>query len=147
MLQLVPKWDWHLWEVIATYHLVFLAVIFHIWLFWYVFLRNFRFIKNENVSEHLQKQPLEVFCKRGVLNNLAMSTGKNLCWSLLLIILHAFIPTTLLKRDSNTGVFPKILWKFYKHLFWRSSANACFCIYTTCYSIWPDLVAIIQVLR
>ena len=31
--------------------------------------------------------------------------GKHLCWSLILIKLQPFRPTTLLKRDSNTGVF------------------------------------------
>ena len=30
----------------------------------------------------LEKQPLEVFCKKGVLKNVAIFTGKYLCWSL-----------------------------------------------------------------
>ena len=105
-------------------------------------LRNFRFIKNENGSEHLRKQSSEVSYKNGVLNNFAISIGKHLCRSLFLIILHAFRPPILLKRDSNTGVFPWIVWNFYKHLFRRSSVNAWFHIYTTCYVIWSDLVAI-----
>ena len=36
-------------------------------------------------------------------------------------------PGTLLKRDSNTSVFLWILWNFWEHLFWRTSANICFC--------------------
>ena len=42
-----------------------------------------------------KKQPPEVFCKKGVLKNLANFTGKHLCSSLFLI----------LKRDSNTPIF------------------------------------------
>ena len=32
-----------------------------------------------------QNQPPEVFCKKGVLKNFAIFTGKDLCWSLFLI--------------------------------------------------------------
>ena len=42
---------------------------------------------------------------RGVLKNVAIFTGKLLCWSLFLIKLQAFRSATLLNRDSNTGVF------------------------------------------
>ena len=43
--------------------------------------------------------------EKGVLKNLAIFTGKHLCWSLLLIDLRG--PATFLKRDSNTpGYFP-----------------------------------------
>ena len=55
-----------------------------------------------------QKQPSEVFCKNGVLKNFAR--GQHLCWSLFVIKLQAFSPATLLKRDSNTGVFLWNLW-------------------------------------
>ena len=41
----------------------------------------------------------------GVLQNFAMLTGKDLCWSLFLIKLQAFRPATLLKRDSDIGVY------------------------------------------
>ena len=53
----------------------------------------------------VQKQPPEVFCKKGVVKNFANFTGKHLCWSLFLITLQVFRPTTLLKRYSNTDVF------------------------------------------
>ena len=48
-----------------------------------------------------------------------MLTGKQLCWSLFSIKLQALGPATLLKTDSNTGVFLCILQifiKFEKHL-------------------------------
>ena len=43
----------------------------------------------------VQKQPLEVFCKKAVLKNFANLTVKHL----------PLRPGTLLKRDSNTNVF------------------------------------------
>ena len=48
-----------------------------------------------------QKQPPEVFYKKAVLENFAIFTGKNLCWSLFLKKLEAFKPATLLNRNSN----------------------------------------------
>ena len=44
----------------------------------------------------IQKMFLKIF---------ANFTGKYLCWSLFLIKLQAFRPTTLPKRGSKTGVF------------------------------------------
>ena len=43
--------------------------------------------------------------KIGVPKNFANFTGKHLCRSLFLIRLQALKPTTLLKGDSNAGVF------------------------------------------
>ena len=40
--------------------------------------------------------------------------------------MQAFRHASLLKRDSNAGVFLWILQKFQDHLFWRTSANDCF---------------------
>ena len=38
------------------------------------------FILNaNNLGDHRQKQPPEVFCKKGVLRNVAKFTGKHLC--------------------------------------------------------------------
>ena len=42
------------------------------------------------------KQVLEVFCKKGVLKNLANFAGKHLCWSLFLIKLQQIRSATLL---------------------------------------------------
>ena len=40
--------------------------------------------------------------------------------------LSALRPATLLKIDTNTGVFLLILRNFSEHLFWRTFANGCF---------------------
>ena len=45
-------------------------------------------------------------------------------------------PATLLKTDSNTGVFLWILRDFYKHLFRRRSANGCFWVFKTATEWW-----------
>ena len=50
--------------------------------------------------------------KKAVYRNFAIFTGKLLCWSLFLIKLKAFRLATLLKRNSNTGVFPVKIAKF-----------------------------------
>ena len=52
-----------------------------------------------------QRQPPEVFCKKGTLKNFANFAVKHLCWGLFLITLQALRSATLLKRDSNAGVF------------------------------------------
>ena len=51
-----------------------------------------------------QKQPPGVLFKKGV-KNVTSFTGKQMCWSLIPIKFQAFMPVTLLKRDSDTGVF------------------------------------------
>ena len=52
------------------------------------------------------KKQLFADLQDGVLKNLAIFTGKHLCWSLFLMKLR------LLKRDSNTSVFLSILHNF-----------------------------------
>ena len=47
----------------------------------------------------------QIFFRTGVLKIFANFTRKRLCWSLFLIKLPAWRPVTLLKRDSNIGVF------------------------------------------
>ena len=59
----------------------------------------------ENIKVNKQKQPLEVFFKKVVLKHFANFTGKHLCWDLFFTKLQALSPATLLKKDSNTGVF------------------------------------------
>ena len=51
----------------------------------------------------------EVFCKKDFLRNFAKLTGKHLCQGLFYNKVAGLRPPTLLKRDSNTGVF---LWIF-----------------------------------
>ena len=53
----------------------------------------------------------QIFFKIDVLKKFPSFTGTHLCWSFFLIKPQALRPATLLKRDSNTGVF---LWN------WRS---------------------------
>ena len=59
----------------------------------------------------------QMFFKIGILNNFTIFTGKHLYWSLFLLKLQALRPTTLFKRDSNTGVFLWILRNFVEWLF------------------------------
>ena len=54
----------------------------------------------------------QIFIKISVLKNFAIFTGKHLCRSLFLRKLQVLKPTSLLKGDSNTGVFLWILRKF-----------------------------------
>ena len=62
-----------------------------------------------------QKQPPQVFYR------------KSCSWKIHNI--HRKTPAleSLLKRDSNTDVFLWISRNFQEHLFWRTSANGCFC--------------------
>ena len=52
-----------------------------------------------------QKQPPEVFYKKGVHRNFSKLTGKHLCQSLFFNKVAGFKPASLLKRDSGRGVF------------------------------------------
>ena len=52
------------------------------------------------LERNLKKQPARVLCKKGVLKNLAKFTGKNLCWSLFLTMLQAYI-----KKSAFLWVF------------------------------------------
>ena len=54
----------------------------------------------------------QIFIKISVLKNFAIFTGKHLCWSLFLRKLQVLKPGSLLKGDSNTGVFLWILRNF-----------------------------------
>ena len=56
-----------------------------------------------------QKQPPDVFYKKAVLKYFAIFTGKHLRWSLFLIKLQTLRLAALLKRDSNIGVFLRVL--------------------------------------
>ena len=61
------------------------------------------------MRKKLQTQSfVAILQKRRSLKKIANFTGKYLCWRLLLTKLQAWRPATLLKTDSNTGVF---LWK------------------------------------
>ena len=64
-----------------------------------------------------------MFIKTGALKNFTNLTGKHCCWSLFLRKLQA----TLLKRDSNAGVFLRNLRMFYKHLISQITSGGCLC--------------------
>ena len=53
----------------------------------------------------VQKQPPEVFCKKGVLKNFANFTGKHLCWSL-------FQACSFIKKRLQQWCFPVKFTKF-----------------------------------
>ena len=59
--------------------------------FFYKFLKVDNFLRN-----YLQKQPPEVFCKKGVPKNFENLTGKHLFWS---VLIASYL------RVSNTGIF------------------------------------------
>ena len=52
-----------------------------------------------------QKQPLEFFYKKSILKNFAIFTEEHQRWSLFQIKLQTLGLSTLLKIDSNTGIF------------------------------------------
>ena len=55
---------------------------------------------------------LEVFCKKGVLKNLAKLTGKHLCWSLFFNKVAGLRLATLLKKRLQHWCFPVNFAKF-----------------------------------
>ena len=57
-----------------------------------------------------QKQPLELFCKKGVLRNFANFTGKHLCWSFFLIELQEVC--SFIKKRLRHRRFPEEFTKF-----------------------------------
>ena len=60
----------------------------------------------------VQSSRSQMFFKINLLKNFAIFTRKNLCWSLFLIKLQTSRPVTLLKSNSSTGVFLRILRNF-----------------------------------
>ena len=65
------------------------------------------------------------FMEKAVLKNFAVFTGKHLCWSLFfnkVASLKTFIKKRFRHRCFHVNI-PKL------HLFWRTSANSCFCTY------------------
>ena len=67
-------------------------------------------VQKQSSKQSLPKVSSEAFFKLNFINNFA--AGKHLCYSLILIKLQVFRPATLLKRDSNRGVFPVKFAKF-----------------------------------
>ena len=72
----------------------------------------FTFVPWNFALSHFRSSHLQMFFKIDDLKHFAIISENHLCWSPFLIKLQAFRPATLLKRDSNTGVFLWILQKF-----------------------------------
>ena len=68
----------------------------------------------------LKKQPSEVLCKKGILKNFAIFTGKQLCWSLFLIKLQALRPATLLNKRLPHSCLLANFAKFLRTPFYRT---------------------------
>ena len=58
-----------------------------------------------NFSEQEPEAAIGGVLQKGILKKFLNLKGKHLCWALFLIKLQVFRSATLLKRDSNTGVF------------------------------------------
>ena len=69
----------------------------------------------------------DVFCKKGVLRNIAKLTGKHLCQSLFFNKVAGLCK----KRDYGTGVFSEFV-KFLKTPFLQNSSGGCFCLGQHC---------------
>ena len=69
----------------------------------------------------------QMFFKIDVLKDFAIFRGKNLCWSLFLVKLQDFRPTTLSNRDSNRDVFLWILRNFLEQLLLRNTSGGYCC--------------------
>ena len=63
-------------------------------------------------SRNCRSSCSQIFIKISVLKNLAIFIGKHLCCKLFLRTLQVLKPASLLKEDSNTGVFLWILQNF-----------------------------------
>ena len=93
----------------------------------YVLYNKFRMIifhDQEVLTLNFKSSCLQMFFKIDVLKNLAMLTGKHLCWSYFLTKLQGWRTAIALKRDSNISAF---LWILQRNLFWRTSANGYVC--------------------
>ena len=77
------------------------------------------------------KAPNEMFLLDDLVYVEATTGGvlsKHLCQSLFLIELQALAWNFIRKRDSDTGVLPKILRNLYEHIFHWTSLSDCICI-------------------
>ena len=69
-------------------------------------------IPSPELPKYTEAATRGVLLKKGVLKKFVIFTGKHLCWSLFLRKLQVLRPAILLKRDSNTGIFLRILLDF-----------------------------------
>ena len=71
----------------------------------------------------MEKQPLDVFYKKAVLRNVSKFVEKYPCLSLYFNTAAGLRFQLYQMIDSNTGVFPWILWKFFKDVFLSQSTT------------------------
>ena len=76
-----------------------------------------------NISSTIQKQPLEVFCKKGVLRNFVKFTVKHLCQSLFLNKIAGFRSATLLKKRLWHRCFSVHFTKFLRSPFLQNTSG------------------------
>ena len=62
--------------------------------------------KSKALIIHFKNNHRKCSVKRDIYKNFVIFTGKHPRWSLFLIKLQTFRPATLLKRESNSSVFP-----------------------------------------
>ena len=73
--------------------------------------------------DNIQKQPPEVFCKKGILINFASFTGKHLCHSLFFNKVAGLRSATLLKKRLWHRCFPVNVAKFLRTPFLQSTSR------------------------
>ena len=98
---------------------------FYIWIFFFLLLCST--LSSSSLSNRHKSSHRRCSIEKAVLKKFETFSGKRLCWSHFLIKLHVWGPATLLKRESNKGVFLWILGHFKEDLLWRTSANDSFC--------------------
>ena len=91
-----------------------------------------------------QKQPLELFCKKGILRNFVNFTGKHLCWNFFLIELQEVC--SFIKKRLRHRCFSKEFTKFLRtpnlkivnDCFWNMFFNLS-CLFSNLH-FWPKLI-------
>ena len=83
-----------------------------------------------------QKQPPEVFYKKGVLRIFTKFTGKDLCKSLFFNKVAGLRAATLLKKKLQHRYFPVKFIKFLRNLFYRTPPGDCFQVLQLYFSVW-----------
>ena len=77
-----------------------------------------------------QKQPPEMFYKKGNLKYFTKLMGKHLCWSLILNKVAGLKPAALLKKRLQHKCFPVNVAKFLRTPFYRTPSGYCFLLVT-----------------
>ena len=84
-------------------------------------LRTLRTMPFKDVA--VQKQPLQLFCKKGVLRNLAKFTRKRLCQSIFFNKVAGLRPATLLIKRLCHRRFPVSFMKFLRTPFLQNTSG------------------------